>query len=126
MRRLVWIGIGAGLAVLVIRKGRDWLSAAVPQPAAGAVDSAISLGRVARHLKAEFTAGRTEKERELLSALVGDKDVAELRARAPAHRAALHERRRHGTDRRTAERIARDWSDQPTDDPDDDDGYAFF
>jgi hypothetical protein len=125
MRRLFWIGVGAGVAVLVVRKGRGWLAQAVPEPAAGAVDTAISLGRAVSVAREQFRAGWAEKEAELMAALVGDRDVADLAAGAADRRAALRARFAGDADRRTAARIAEDWAGQPTDDPDDDDGYAF-
>ncbi|MCL2849462.1 MAG: hypothetical protein FWE61_05395 [Micrococcales bacterium] len=116
-RRLFWVGVGVGLAVVVIYKGRAWYTRVVPPQAAGAVDTAVSVSRGVRGFLAEFRAGRDEKEAELWAALVGDRDVDELKATAAARRQRLSGQ---------ARRQFAEWSDQPTDDPDDDPvGYSF-
>ncbi|MCL2423028.1 MAG: hypothetical protein FWD11_03895 [Micrococcales bacterium] len=113
-RRLFWVAVGVGLTVLVIHKGRQWYAQVVPEPAAGAVDTALSVSRGVRGALEQFRAGRDEKEAELWGALVGDRDIDELRASAPARKQRLA-------------RTFSDWSDQPTEDPEDDDavGYSF-
>ncbi|MCL2466616.1 MAG: hypothetical protein FWF02_01980 [Micrococcales bacterium] len=112
-RRLFWVAVGVGLTVVVIHKGRQWYAQVVPEPAAGAVDTAISVSRGVRGALEQFRAGRDEKEAELMAALIGDRDVDELKATA----------------RQRKQRLARqfaDWSDQPTEDPEDDAaGYSF-
>ncbi|WP_235929466.1 hypothetical protein [Cellulomonas citrea] len=123
MRRLLWIGVGVGLTVLVARRGRAWLAEVVPEPATGTVDTAISVAKVLRHARSEFDAGWAAKETELMTALVGDRDPSTLAADGAAAREALRARRAH--EDRWSRRISEDWADQPTEDPDDDDGYAF-
>ena len=120
-RRLFWVGVGVGLTVFVIVRGRAWYARVVPEPAAGAVEAAVSVSRGLRGALAEFRAGRDEKEAELWAALVGDRDVEELKATASERRQRLAHRRDGGAHDRLA-----DWADQPTDDPEDDDtGYSF-
>ncbi|MCL2091412.1 MAG: hypothetical protein FWH11_09380 [Micrococcales bacterium] len=122
-RRLFWVGVGVGLTILAIRQGRVWYARVVPEPAAGAVDTAISVSRGLRGTLAEFRVGRDEKEAELMAALVGDRDVAALKATAPERRRRLAER--WGRDDTSRRRYA-DWADQPTEDPEDDAaGYSF-
>ncbi|MBU4214879.1 MAG: hypothetical protein KJ792_09510 [Actinobacteria bacterium] len=123
MRRLLWVGVGVGLTVLVIRRGREWMTQVVPEPATGAVDTALSVAKVLRHARSEFEAGWAAKESELMSALIGDRDPSTLAADGAAARDALRGRR--ASEDRWSRRISQDWSDQPTEDPDDDDGYAF-
>ncbi len=115
IRRLFWVGVGVGLTVLVIRQGRAWYARVVPEPAAGAVDTAIAVSRGLRGALAEFRVGRDEKEAELMAALVGDRDVAELKATAPERRRRLAER--WGRDDASTHR---EYADQPTEDPEDD------
>ncbi|MCL2454198.1 MAG: hypothetical protein FWD18_02680 [Micrococcales bacterium] len=123
MRRLFWVGVGVGagvgLTVLVIRKGRSWYATMVPEPASGAVDTAIAVSRGLRHALEEFRAGRDEKEAELMAALIGDRDVDQLRATAPERRERLAKNLRDRDRHRTEARIAQDWADAPTEDPDD-------
>jgi hypothetical protein len=118
MRRLVWVGVGVVATVLVVRKGRALLDAYVP---AGTTDAVQGVGRVmtaVRTAQHEFRAGMAEREQQLRHDLVGDVDVEALRAERPERVADL---------RRTwaARRAREDWV-GPTEDPDDDDGYAFF
>jgi len=118
MRRLVWVGVGVVATVVVVRKGRALLDAYVP---AGTTDAVQGVGRVmtaVRTAQHEFRAGMAEREQQLRHDLVGDVDVESLRAERPERVADL---------RRTwaARRAREDWV-GPTEDPDDDDGYAFF
>jgi hypothetical protein len=122
IRRLVWVGIGAGLAVLVIHQGRRWYEQVVPEPAAGAVDTAVAVSRGLRRVWSDFAAGQAEAESRLTAALVGDRDIDALRASAGERRARLAAR---FTGAASTDRRFTDWADEPTEDPDDDDGYAF-
>lgn len=126
-RRLFWVGVGVGLTVLVIYKGRAWYAQVVPEPAAGAVDTALSVSRGLRGAFAEFRAGRDEKEAELMAALVGDRDVAELKATAPERKQRLAQHWGGAARSGTAHGRQFDaWADQPTEDPEDDAaGYSF-
>ena len=120
MRRLVWVGVGVALTVVVLRQGRALLERYAPPEAAAAVAGAGRIARAADGARREFTEGFAERERALREALVGDVDVDELRAQAPARRAALRQALRGG------DATPADWATNPTEDPDDDDGYAFF
>lgn len=122
-RRLFWVGVGVGLTILVIRQGRAWYARVMPEPAAGAVDTAISVSRGVRGTLAEFRAGRDEKEAELMAALVGDRDVTELKATAPERRRRLAER--WGRDDASTHREYADMADQTEDPEDDAAGYSF-
>jgi hypothetical protein len=118
MRRLVWVGVGVVATVLVVRKGRALLDAYVP---AGTTEAVQGVGRVmtaVRTAQHEFRTGMAEREQQLRHDLVGDVDVEALRAERPERVADL---RRTWATRRARE----DWA-GPTEDPDDDDGYAFF
>ncbi|BDO42319.1 hypothetical protein [Cellulomonas sp. NTE-D12] len=120
MRRLFWVGVGVALTVVVVRQGRALLERYAPPEATAAVAGAGRLARAAEGARREFAAGFAERERALREALVGDVDVDKLRAEAPARRAALRETfgGRHAA--------PPEWAENPTEDPDDDDGYAFF
>lgn len=120
MRRLFWVGVGVALTVVVVRQGRALLERYAPPEATAAVAGAGRLARAAEGARREFAAGFAERERALRDALVGDVDLDKLRAEAPARRAALRESfgGRHAA--------PPEWADNPTEDPDDDDGYAFF
>jgi len=116
MRRLVWVGVGVVVTVVVIRKGRALLDAYVPAGATDAVSSAARFGSALRSVRSEFVAGMSERERQLRHDLVGDVDVDQLRAERPERVADL----------RRSMRKPRSQDIGPTEDPDDDDGYTFF
>ncbi len=120
MRRLFWIGVGVALTVVVVRQGRAVLERYAPPEATAAFAGAGRVARAVDGARREFAAGMTEREQALREALVGDVDVDELREQAPARRSAVREA---FGGRRGA---PADWADNPTEDPDDDDGYAFF
>lgn len=126
MRRLVWVGVGVVVTVVVIRKGRQLLEAYAP---AGAADAAVGVGRLASALtnaRRDFVDAMAEREAQLRHDLVGDVDVDVLRAeraertdelrRAFAGRGGRHE---------APPRVPADWA-GPTEDPDDDGEAAFF
>ena len=121
MRRLVWIGVGVVVTVVVIRKGRAVIETYVPAGATDAVSSAARFGSALRTVRHEFSAGMAERERQLRHDLVGEADIDALRAERPERVADL---------RRTVSRKPPRPADPdalgPTEDPDDDDGYTFF
>lgn len=119
MRRLVWIGVGVVVTVVVIRKGRAVLDAYVPAGATDAVSSAARFGSALRTVRSEFLAGMNERERQLRHDLVGDVDVEAIRAERPERVAEL---KRAWSSRKPGDPARHG----PTDDPDDDDGYTFF
>lgn len=114
MRRLVWVGVGAVVTVVVLRRGRAVVDRYVP---AGAVQGAGLLVRVPQAVRGfvdEVRAGTAEREAQLRHDLVGDVDIDELR----------EFRARHRSEREPARRTR---SGAPTEDPDDGDlGYSFF
>jgi hypothetical protein len=116
MRRLVWVGVGVVVTVVVIRKGRAMIDAYVPAGATDAVSSAARFGSALRTVRSEFVTGMAEREQQLRHDLVGDADVDTLRAERPERVADLKRS------------VRRPRSDDlgPTEDPDDDDGYTFF
>jgi hypothetical protein len=116
MRRLVWIGVGVVVTVVVIRKGRAVLDAYVPAGASDAVGSVARFGSALRTVRGEFVAGMAERERQLRHDLVGDVDIDTIRAERPERVADLKRSMR----RYRADELG------PTEDPDDDDGYTFF
>lgn len=124
MKRLFWVGVGVGLTVLVIKQGHRLVERYVPRDAAAAMTTAARLTRTARGVLDEFAAGLAERESELRLALVGDADLDEVKARG---RAAWREMRAtKGSAARRDRAVPDSWADGPLEDPDDDDGYAFF
>ncbi|GCE77360.1 hypothetical protein [Cellulomonas biazotea] len=125
MRRLVWVGVGVVVTVVVIRQGRRVVEAYLPP---GATDVVEGVGRFRGALataRREFAAGLAEREQQLRHELVGDVDVDALRAQRPQRVDDLRrawDARRGGPGRD----VPREWGAGPTEDPDDDDGYAFF
>ena len=118
MRRLVWVGVGVVVTVVVLRKGRAIVDAYVPAGATDALSTAARFGAALRTVRHEFTAGVAEREQQLRHDLVGDVDVDAIRAERPQR---VDDLRRSWSSRKGAtEPIG------PTEDPDDDDGYAFF
>ena len=95
MRRVVWVGVGVAITVVVVVRGRQILARYAP---ASLVDQATErvdeLGARALHLvrdvRAEFTAARDARERELMAALLaeGQEDPDAVRARRAAGRHA--------------------------------------
>lgn len=135
MRRLFWIGVGVGVTVLVVRHGHRLVERYVPKDAATALSTATKVTRTARGVLDEFSAGLAEREKELRDALLGpDADVAAVKARGRAAWSELRGSR--GSDGSGAARGPRgsatrhgvpgSWAGGPLEDPDDDDGYAFF
>jgi hypothetical protein len=124
MKRLFWVGVGVGLTVLVIKRGHELVERYVPADAAAAIGTATQVTRTARGVWGEFSAGLAEREHELRTALVGDADLADVRARGRGAWDDLRGARRPAADRRG--RVPSEWAEGPLEDPDDDDGYAFF
>ena len=126
MKRLLWIGVGVGLTVVVVRYGRRLVAQYVPADAAAAIGTATKVTRAARGVLDDFAAGLAEREDELRTALLGeDADLDAIKARGRAAWAELRTPR--GSAARSARRAAPpSWADGPLEDPDDDDGYAFF
>ncbi|AEE46142.1 hypothetical protein [Cellulomonas fimi] len=125
MRRLVWVGVGVVVTVVVLRQGRRLVDAYVPAGATEVVDGVTRARRAWDTARREFAAGLAEREEQLRHDLVGDVDVERLRSERPQRVDAL---RQAWSSRGTSARGAapKGWADGPTDDPDDDDGYAFF
>lgn len=121
MRRLLWIGVGVAVTVVVIRKGRALAEAYLPAGTTDVVDGASRLARAWGTARHEFVAGMAEREAQLTHELVGDVDVAEVRAHRDRH---VDELREAWGGRRTG-RPRRDWA-GPLDDPDDDAEATFF
>lgn len=134
MKRLLWVAVGAGLAVVVARRSRAVAEHYLPPGAADALGVAGRVTVAARTAVSEFRLGLAEREEQLRHDLIGDVDIEALRAdrdRARAESAfpddAGAPTRPTGADRR-ARRASRGWADQPTEDPDDGDGdlpYSF-
>ena len=122
MRRLVWIGVGVVVTIVVIRKGRAIVEAYVPAGATDAVGTAARFGSALRNVRHDFTAGMAEREQQLRHDLVGDVDVDALRAERPERVADLKRTvQGHRAGRKPdADELG------PTDDPDDDESYPFF
>lgn len=81
MRRLFWVGVGAGVAVLVVVKGRRLLHRFTPEGVTEELEGQVKgLADRAREAVATFTSAAAERERELTEALLGERDVAEARA----------------------------------------------
>ena len=125
MKRLFWIGVGVGLSVVVVRYGRRLYAQYVPAEAAAAVGTATKVGRTARGALDALAAGMAEREQELRATLLGEgADLDEVRSRG---RAAWEQLR--GPREPAAERprpVPPTWASGQLEDPDDDDGYAFF
>jgi hypothetical protein len=95
MRRVLWVGVGVAITVVVVVRGRRVLARYAP---ASLVDQATErvdeLGaralHLARDLRTEFTAAREARERELMAALLaeGQEDPDTVRARRAAGRHA--------------------------------------
>lgn len=126
MKRLLWFTAGVVVAVVVIQRGRQWYQSVVPEPAANTVDAVINTSHAVRTWADRFRVGRDEKEAELTAALVGDRDLAGLRAAAPAHKVSLGAHLSPRENARAQAHLQRQWADKPTEDPDDDDlDYSF-
>lgn len=70
IKRLFWFGIGAGAAVLVIKKVRGYLRKSSPQAVGQRVaDSAGTFGSSARDFTERFRAAMAERETELRETL---------------------------------------------------------
>ncbi len=124
MKRLFWVGVGVGLTVVAVRYSRRLVAQYVPRDAAQALDTATKVARTARGLKADFVAGLAEREAELRDALLGpDADLDALKEKG---RAAWAELRGSRGSAAQARRVPSSWAAGPLEDPDDDDGYAFF
>lgn len=122
MRRLLWVAVGVGLTVVVIRKAGDLADRYAPPGARQAAGTLAQATTVARGAKAEFLAAMREREEQLRHDLVGDVDVEALRDERARHRAASP------TPTRRQRAAAKDWADHPTEDPEDDANvpYSFF
>ncbi|OLT53031.1 hypothetical protein [Cellulosimicrobium sp. CUA-896] len=95
MRRVLWVGVGVAITVVVVVRGRRILARYAPaslvDQATGRVDElgARTL-HLAKDLRAEFTAARDARERELMAALLaeGQEDPDAVRARRAGGRHA--------------------------------------
>jgi len=124
VRRLFWVGVGVGVTVVAIRYGRRLVAQYVPRDAAEALDTATRVARAARGLRQEFVAGLSEREQELREALLGpDADPDAISQRGRAAWAELRGSRGSAAHGR---HVPSSWATGPLEDPDDDDGYAFF
>lgn len=127
MRRLFWVGVGAAVTVVAVRRGRGLVEQYAPAGTGDAVDGALRVTRALRAARDDFRTGVAEREAELLEALVGDVDVDELRATAPRRRAELRETfGRPDRDGLARDLSARGWGAEPVTDPDDDAQAPFF
>jgi hypothetical protein len=86
MRRLFWMGVGATVGVLVVRKITKTAHAFTP---AGVAESAGGIGYSIRYFADEVRAGMVEREAELRDALGIDGDDHDL---SPEEAADLIER----------------------------------
>jgi hypothetical protein len=118
-RRLTWLAVGVVVTVVVIRKGRTVVETYLPAGTTDAIDGVQRVSHAVATLKSEFLTGMAEREQQLRHDLVGDVDVEALKAERPERVESL---RRSWS---SARRHDADWA-GPTEDPDDDDGYAFF
>lgn len=148
MRRLFWVAVGAAVAVAGARKlglldAADDGRHSRPNPARAAFRAAGTAAGAVRSLsdaRRELRDGMAERAEQLRHDLVGEVDVAALRADRSARRAAAGPPGTAGAvppawhrdpEAREASRAARSragWADEPTDDPEDDDGdlpYSF-
>jgi hypothetical protein len=124
MKRLFWVGIGVGLTVVAVRYGRRLATRYVPADAASALGAATTAARTARGVLGEFAAGVAEREQELRTALLGEgADLDDISAKGRAAWAELRGSRGPAARRRP---VPPTWSSDQLEDPDDDDGYAFF
>ncbi|QHT55849.1 hypothetical protein GXP71_06980 [Cellulomonas sp. H30R-01] len=128
MRRLVWAGVGVVVTVVVLRQGKRLVDAYVPAGATGVVDGVSRARSAWATARREFAAGLAEREEQLRQDLVGDVDVERLRAERPERVEALREAwaSRGARGAASQDAVRKRWAEGPTDDPDDDDGYAFF
>jgi len=125
MKRLFWMGVGVGVTVAAVRYGRKLYAQYVPADAAAAFDTAAKVGRTARGVLGELAAGISEREEELRTALLGEgTDPDEVRAKGRAAWAELRGSRRPAAPQRRD--VPPAWASGQLEDPDDDDGYAFF
>ncbi len=127
MKRLFWVGVGAALTVVAVRRGRGLVEQYAPAGSGDALTGALRVGKALRAARDDFRTGVAEREAELLDALVGDVDLDTLRAEAPRHRAELRGALgRPAAGGLAADLSARGWADAPTSDPDDDEQAPFF
>jgi len=125
MRRLFWVGVGVAVTVVVIRKGRQLAEEYLPAGTTEVVDGATRLTRGWNTARAEFHAGMSEREQQLMHDLVGDADVDDLRAHRGQHVDDLRRRFRPDDAAIPKPKIPASWA-GPTEDPDDDGDAAFF
>jgi len=124
MRRLFWVGVGVAVTVLVVRQGRRLAQEYLPAGTTEVVDGATRLARAFGTARAEFAAGVAEREAQLRHDLVGDADVAALRA--DRQRTVDELRTSFGARRgRRSHEVPAHWA-GPLEDPDDDGDAAFF
>jgi hypothetical protein len=73
MRRLFWLGVGAAVGVLVVRRASRAAQSFTPQGmAAGLAASIGELGDAVRDFAREVRAGMAEREAEILAALAAE------------------------------------------------------
>jgi hypothetical protein len=147
VKRLVWVGVGVAVTVVVLRQGRKVVrrygpAAAVDDMTARANDIGGRLTRVARDFGGEFRTARAAREAELRASLLADgqADPDVVRAEREASR-AVRDAEKAVRDAEKAERDAAKASREaaqaereagapegplPQDPEDPDTGYAFF
>jgi hypothetical protein len=121
MRRLVWVGVGVVVTVVVLREGRKVLRryspvGAVDDVAARANDLGERLTRVTNDFGSEFRSARAAREAELRASLLAEGQADPEVVRAARH-AAKTERERDAQEPQGP---------LPQDPEDPDTGYAFF
>jgi hypothetical protein len=133
VRRLVWVGVGAVVTVVVIRQGRKALrrygpAAAVDDVTARANDLGGRITNLVRDFGGEFRAARDAREAELGASLLaeGQPDPDVVRAERKAERERGGARGRHERDAPAERDASADKGPLPQDPEDPEAGYAFF
>lgn len=131
MRRLVWVGVGVAVTVVVLRQGRKVVrrygpAAAVDDATAKVNDLGQRVTHVVRDFGDEFRAARAAREAELRASLLaeGQPEPDVTRAARAGQRDGRAGDRPEGRHRASGDAAAADGS-LPTDPEDPDVGYAF-
>lgn len=98
MKRLFWVAVGAGLAVVAVRKLSEAKERYVPAPALDAASTVLHLRSTVRTARADFVSGMAERTAALREQLVGDPTAAGDPAALRDAAAALRRRREHRAD----------------------------
>jgi hypothetical protein len=89
MKRLVWVGVGVVIAVVVIHQGRKYVRRYMPASIAQrAQDTAADVSERAGHattvFRETFTEARAQREQELMAALLADGQPASVQVKRPS------------------------------------------